>query len=138
MSSAPHSWNWIDGSLAIDSFGGAAGGIVGTGTAGDITTIDPTAQVDTDMTNDHPISITYRDDLDGELRAKTYNTWTYGNGTTPANGTADLLDTGDKVQCTSCHDVHATLAGTDSPNYLLKIDNSGTQGSDLCLACHAK
>ena len=37
-----------DGTLAIDSFGGTDGGIVGAGTAGNITAIDATAQVDTD------------------------------------------------------------------------------------------
>jgi hypothetical protein len=33
--------------------------------------------------------------------------------------------------------VHNTESATGEP-YLLRVDNTGASGSDLCLACHGK
>ena len=44
---------------------------------------------------------------------------------------ADLLNDSDKLECSSCHDVH----NADSNPHLLRIDNTG---SALCLTCHDK
>ena len=97
-----------DGSVALDSFGGASGS----------TAIAGSANVGTNLNNDHPVSFTYDATLvtnDGELNAPP----------------AAYLDSASKVQCSSCHDVHntANIAG------LLRISNAG---SALCLTCHAK
>jgi predicted CXXCH cytochrome family protein len=116
-----------DGTVAIDSFGGAAGTVF-------IGSINADALLDKDLSDDHPVSIVYSPGLDSELNA-TSTAVTFGNADT---GTVqDLLDTGDKVQCSSCHDVHNTQSATGEP-YLLRVDNTGASGSDLCLACHGK
>ena len=116
-----------DGTVAIDSFGGATGTVF-------VGALNPDALLATDLTDDHPVSITYAPGLDTELNATSASV-TFGDGGT---GTvADLLDTGDKVQCSSCHDVHNTESVAGEP-YLLRVDNTGTSGSDLCLACHGK
>jgi len=109
-----------DGVIAIDSFGGAAG------VAGPIT---GTALVDTDLSNDHPISFTYNaaTPADPEINDPT-------TATVPVAGTptiqAYLLDGGSSMECSSCHDVHGT-----GNSFLLKVENTGSQ---LCLACHNK
>ena len=124
-----------EGSLFVDSFGG------GPATPDQTVALiggDSDAVVVLNLSNDHPISITYVPGTgagqDAELAATTASV-TFGNG---ATGTvADLLDTGAKVQCSSCHDVHNTQNnGTEAG--LLRIDNTGANGSDLCLSCHAK
>lgn len=109
-----------DGSLALDSFGGV-GGTQTTRTL----TITESAYVGTDLSNDHPISITY-DVTDTELHPVATATAIGGTIAT------DLLEGGTTVQCSSCHDVHQTVGVVAN---LLKIDNAG---SELCLTCHNK
>jgi len=110
-----------DGTIAIDSYGGATGTNFLTGT--------DAGYVGTDLSNDHPISFTYDAALataDGEL-------YDPSTGTTPIGGTiANDLLFGGNMECSSCHDVHNTSAVTD---HLLIIDNAG---STLCLTCHDK
>ena len=106
-----------DGTVAIDSYGGATGTNFITGST----------LVGTDLGDDHPISFTYNDALatsDGELF--TPSTDPSGLGSTIDN---DLLFSG-KMQCASCHDVHGT--GFDS---LLVKSNAA---SALCMTCHDK
>lgn len=115
-----------DGSIAIDTFGGATGTNFVTGTA----------LLGTDLSNDHPVAFIYNDALastDGELHPPS---------TTAANviggaGTieVDMLfgTAGSKtLECASCHDVHNT---NTAASYLLRKDNAG---SALCLTCHDK
>ncbi len=114
-----------DGSVAIDSFGGAAGS----------TNISGDALLGTDLTNDHPISFTYNATLaglDGELQDPTAagsgfggsgtieGTMLFGGG---ASGTLTM-------ECATCHDVHDN---TNSP--FLRLANTG---SAMCLTCHLK
>ncbi len=87
-----------------------------------------------DLASSHPISFTYDSALataDGALHDPA--TVTSGLGGTIAE---DLLDSQDKVQCTSCHDVHTTGFG----EYLLKydIDAAAEHEALLCRACHAR
>ncbi len=77
-----------------------------------------------DLTNDHPVSITYVEGVAG-LRAKT----TPLTGWQGASTINDLLRNG-KVQCVSCHDPHFPNNG----RYLRYSNN----GSGLCKACHDK
>jgi predicted CXXCH cytochrome family protein len=121
-----------DGTVAVDSYGGntgswdvddsrfANGGAVKFGTS---------------LSNDHPIGITYSQGTgsgqDPELRPTNFATYTLGNGT-PTSIDDDFLFEG-VVECGSCHDVHATVSGTN-PNLLL-VDNAG---SAFCLVCHNK
>lgn len=76
-----------------------------------------------DLTNNHPISITYQDDRNPRLvpAADLVGVKLY-----PANAT------GGKVQCSSCHDVHNYgLAGSTAP--FLRVT---MVGSALCRSCH--
>ena len=105
-----------DGTVAIDSFGGATG----------TTFITGPSNLDINLSNDHPISFIYNTALantDGGL--KDPESADSGLGGTIQE---DLLVT-DMVECTSCHNIHG------SNTKLLVMSNAG---SDLCLTCHAK
>ena len=83
--------------------------------------------ISTDLTNDHPIAITYRDDLDTGLKPAVGLTKVrlFGPG-----GNV----TGSKVQCASCHDPHNL--GTRPGNGPFLRDTM--IGSAMCLDCHNK
>ena len=115
-----------DGTVALDSYGGR------TPTAGFIT---GTANFGTDLSNDHPIGITYDAALvtsDGGLFPITTSA-TIGTGAQTKTGTIDsnLLYAG-KVECSSCHDVHNTFTNG------AKLAKITITGSALCLTCHNK
>ncbi len=77
-----------------------------------------------DLTNDHPVSITY---VEGVAGLKPKNTAITGwNNASTIN---DLLR-GGKVQCVSCHDPHDPTFG----RYLRHRNTS----SELCKTCHDK
>jgi predicted CXXCH cytochrome family protein len=105
-----------DGTVALDSFGGATGG----------TNITGDALMGTDLSDDHPISFGYdaAQALDPEIRLSSYITSLGGSIDN------DLLS-GGNMECSSCHDVHNSYGNTS----LLVIDNVG---SALCLTCHDK
>jgi predicted CXXCH cytochrome family protein len=108
-----------DGTVAMDNFGGQTGGT-------DFMTGDHL--LGTDLSNDHPISFTYDTALattDGGLFDPA--TASSGLGSTIAS---DLL-LANKVQCSSCHDVHN---GSGVAKLLVKSN----AGSALCLTCHNK
>jgi predicted CXXCH cytochrome family protein len=88
------------------------------GTGGTLSTEYPatTAAMGTDLTNDHPIGITYEDGLDAGLH--------------PAAGLAGVALFNNKVECASCHDAH-----NNSNTMFLRISNNA---SALCLECHNK
>lgn len=115
-----------DGTVAVDSFGGTTG----------TTTITASANLGSNLGNDHPIGFAYDAALvtaDGALKAVS-STVTIGSGATTKTGTIDnTLLVGTKVECSSCHDVHNTF--TVGTTKLVKIS---TVGSALCLACHIK
>jgi predicted CXXCH cytochrome family protein len=107
-----------DGSVAVDSFGGATGTTLVTGGA----------LVGTDLRNDHPISFTYDATLattDGGLHDPA--TTNSGLGGTISH---DMLQ-GGRMECSSCHDVHNQY---NQSFLLLKSNNA----SALCLTCHNK
>ena len=86
-------------------------------------------QIGTDLTNDHPISITYTVGNASLYATTTALTgWTVNeNPTSPT--IADVLFN-DKIECASCHDPHDNTNGE-----FLRVSNSG---SALCLSCHNK
>ena len=107
-----------DGTIAIDS-------IVNTPTPnnswvsnGEV--IEGFALVGTDLSDDHPVSITYNQTLDS-LKDKSTALATgitlYGAGET-------------EVECASCHDVH-----DDSEQPFLRVQATN---SDICTACHSR
>lgn len=110
-----------DGTVALDSFGGAAGGTF-------MGTFAPDANFDTTLADDHPVSFTYNAALaiaDIELEDPDVKVTALG-GTV----SQDLLF-GGQLECASCHDVHNTKGNAG----LLQIDNAN---SALCLTCHKK
>lgn len=122
-----------DGTVAVDSFGG------GTGT----TFLSGSKAVGggpSDLSNDHPISITFDTALataDGALFDPATKSVTIGSGTQTKTGTiAATILYANQVQCATCHDVHNTFtAGGPNGSPLLRVTKAG---SALCLTCHNK
>ncbi len=117
-----------DGTVAIDSFGGATG----------TNFISPGANVGTDLSNDHPISFSYDTTLatnDGALFDPATEIVTIGSGGFTRTGSiTDVMLFAGRLECSSCHDVHNNfVAGGIGGQPLLKISKLS---SDLCLACH--
>jgi len=83
------------------------------------------ALIGTDLSGEHPISITYQDNLDAGLQpaASLVAVRLY-----PENVT------GAKVQCSSCHDVH----NYGSPGTTAPFLRATMVGSFLCRTCHKK
>lgn len=81
-----------------------------------------------DLTNDHPISVTY---TAGIASLRPTNTALDGAFIVAGSDTniSGILR-GGKVECATCHDPHETANGT-----FLRLSNAG---SALCLTCHAK
>jgi hypothetical protein len=123
-----------DGTVAVDSFGGATGNMFIDAFAAD-------ANLTTDLSDDHPISFTYDDALataDPALFDPTTKMVTIGNGGLTKTGTiSDVMLDNNVLQCSSCHSVHNDYVVEDvaSGDKLLKISLGG---SGLCLACHNK
>ncbi len=116
-----------DGTVAVDSFGGATGS----------TMVAASSNVGTALNNDHPIGFTYNSALataDGSLHDPSVKSITIGSGGQTKTGTlkATMLYN-DKLECSSCHDVHNTFNAQTSK--LLKVSDAG---SAICLACHNK
>lgn len=100
-----------DGTVNIDAFGGAAG----------TAPLSGTANLTTDLSDDHPVGILYDAALvtaDGDLNDPT------------ALGTAVTLF-GGNVECASCHDVH-------NGSNIAKLLVTSNAASALCLTCHNK
>ena len=122
-----------DGTVAVDSFGGAAGGTM-------IGAISATADIGFDLTDDHPISMTYDAALAG-VDLELYDpTATAANlPITPGNIDVAMLKGpgNDQVECCSCHDVHNTECPA-CPYLLVKLNAGAPNESALCLTCHNK
>lgn len=116
-----------DGTIAVDSFGGATGSNFITGGE----------NLGTNLADDHPISFTYDTalaTLDGGLHDPAATSVTTGSGADVRTGLiSDVMLIGGQLQCASCHDVHNVYTAGGGP--LLRISNAG---SGLCLACHDK
>jgi predicted CXXCH cytochrome family protein len=117
-----------DGTVALDSFGGATGSIyIGPGSP---------KNLGTSLLDDHPISFAYDSALvatDGGLHDPAGTTVTIGSGEDTKTGTLqDIMLFNDQLQCASCHDVHNKFTADD---YLLRITKAG---SVICLTCHDK
>ncbi len=89
-----------------------------------------------DLSNDHPVSVTYNDS-NASLYAKTTALATIGGGTwTTPGATSNIEDIlkgvgGTTVECATCHDPHVS-----NPTFLRY--SLGNAKSALCLACHNK
>ncbi|MEW7987501.1 MAG: cytochrome c3 family protein [Candidatus Thiodiazotropha sp.] len=119
-----------DGTVAVDSFGGVIGGNFLNG--------DEAVGAGGDLSDDHPISITYNTALsstDPGLHdpAATQVTLGQGGNRTKTGSIESVMLIGGQVQCSSCHDVHNTFTVPNTP--LLTVSDAGSQ---LCLTCHNK
>lgn len=126
-----------DGTVAVDSFGGATGGTTMTGP----NAVGAAAQGS--LANDHPIGFVYNTALataDGALYDPSTRNVTVGAGgdkTRTGTVAAQMLFNG-RLECASCHDVHNTftaLNGTGQGSPLLRVSKAG---STICLTCHNK
>lgn len=86
------------------------------------------------LSNHHPISFTYDTALaaaDGALHDPSSQTVPQLGGKTIRQGMLYQ----DRMECISCHDVHATKGDSSSTDKLLLVANGKSR---LCLTCHAK
>jgi len=81
--------------------------------------LNPVDNIGTDLTNDHPISISY-----------PANDQAFNTPPDLQNGWSDVKLFNGKVECASCHDPHNPANGE-----FLRISNAG---SALCYKCHNK
>jgi hypothetical protein len=89
-----------------------------------------------DLATSHPISFEYTDalaTLDGRLNPPSTTLSGTARGGTIAT---DLLDDHNKLQCSSCHDVHSSGIGT----YMLRwvYDVASHTDNVMCRICHMK
>ena len=121
-----------DGTIGIDQFDGnsATTYISDYNSLYQIPNI-PDVGSDKDLSNTHPISITYDPVADSNLKPTSTSMGLSGT-------IAQVLD-GGRVECSTCHDVHdqESVPGTN----LLRVAQTVAQGgaaSGLCLTCHIK
>ncbi|AYH42061.1 cytochrome c3 family protein [Azoarcus sp. DN11] len=161
-----------DGTQAMDNLVNApgSGGLVVGGSNRNYTwttganKITGVANLQPDLTNDHPIGIQYCgggltgtgttvngtcNDKDFKLPVtKTINgVQVFWVDTSVANNTREKTDmilytrtftgaqTGPSVECASCHDPHSDKAATGSDVNFMRVT---TSGSKICLSCHVK
>ncbi len=136
-----------DGTVAVNSFGATPG-------AG-LVMISGGALMGKNLSNDHPISITYNTALataDGALFNPVTKSVTVGSGSKVKTDVSNVVllnttaaSTTGTVECSSCHDVHntftlpaGTTAGTSGTGTKNKLIRVSMFGSALCLSCHDK
>jgi len=135
-----------DGTVAINTYGGT--------THGSATFITNSANLGTDLTHSHPISLVYNPALVGT--GANQDKWLYNPNTTPVlvpdSGTfvpgndmtinGFLLGGKNRLECISCHDVH-NQEGTpfnivNNPKLVKIVGTQAGKGSLLCRSCHNK
>jgi hypothetical protein len=131
-----------DGVTAVNSY---AGGVKG----GTTVTLTNGAAIGTDLTHTHPISFVYDSALataDGFLNDPATTVLIPDSGTfnhgldTSIKGF--LLNGGNRVECSGCHDVH-NQKGTPfdintNPKLVKIVGTQSGKGSLLCRSCHIK
>ena len=132
-----------DGTVALDSFMGSDRTSDGITMGGDSSHGSTTANLGTDLSNDHPVGYKaivadYKSYYNPVTTIKAaglklaVTTTTYGTGAVDINGTS-LTGAESSVSCVTCHDVHNASVPTEAG--LLRKTNVG---SALCLTCHRK
>jgi len=109
-----------DGTIAVDQLFGNPWGADGT----KVIDSGEDAYLGKDLSDDHPISITYDPTLDGGFNAAASGKV----GALPLFGTTATPGVGDQVECASCHSVH-----DDNFMPFLRIEN---KNSAICTTCH--
>jgi len=135
-----------DGSVAVNQ---SATGITGTLGAVAITSYNATYQIGANgnLTHVHPISVDYNaaQAVDAGLNPSSSQIPSFIPTQTPGtwnpNATiAQAMLTNGKMECSSCHDVHAQIGNAANGGILLKISgvDAANRGSLLCRTCHIK
>jgi len=120
-----------DGTIAINNFSGNTGSATAAIGSSNVN------HIGTDLSNDHPIGITYDTALatsDGKLADPAAKTVTIGSTVSKSGTIAAMMLVNGKVECTSCHDVH-NIYTVGSNHFLVKVD---VASSSLCRQCHNK
>lgn len=103
--------------------------------------------IGTDLTNDHPVGVTFPTDTGGDTGWKTpggtKGTTKYfdDNGNNRLDKTdLRLYDTGNgpAVECASCHDPHGVPKSDSDPVFNRTFLRKNNDGSLVCLTCHDK
>jgi hypothetical protein len=131
-----------DGTVAVNSY---AGGVKG----GSSILLTNSARIGTDLTHTHPISFTYNNalaDADGFLKHTETAILAPDSGTFNTGGRTSikdfLLNGGDSLESSACHDVHNQLGTpfdiTTNPKLVKIVGTQAGKGSLLCRSCHIK
>jgi hypothetical protein len=117
-----------DGTVALGTFEGHTGStfVASYGASNEV----PGAQLGNSLAATHPISIIYDETADRGLHPKTRAMGTSGT-------IGDVLEN-NMVQCSSCHDVHDQPGKAVPGTALLRVAQTGSNPSGLCLTCHIK
>lgn len=104
--------------------------------------------VGTDLNNDHPVGVPYRDPIvtpGVDYRAADKISKNIRFFDTDGDGRPDadelrFYDSGNgfRVECASCHDPHGVPAKGGGPFFNKTFMRVSNDGSDLCLTCHIK
>ncbi len=114
----------IGGSVVRNQSGQVLAIANSTNSTSDMLNATSTANLGTDLTNDHPVGFSY-------VTAQTQDS--AGLKVLPANSNIQLFNTATKtsqLECASCHKVH--------DNTVQPFLRTTMSGSALCLACHIK
>lgn len=89
-----------------------------------------------DLALSHPVSFTYDSGLAARVRSGALRDPAVSPSRLGGTIRSDLLDHDGKLQCTSCHEVHAPA----SPSHLLRYpyDPQHDGGNTFCRVCHNK
>ncbi len=88
-----------------------------------------------DLARSHPISFTYDSSLAQAVPRNQLNDPSVALSTLGGTIQHDLLDSHNQMQCTSCHDVHATGIGAYMLRYPYVV---GSHDNQMCVVCHNK
>ncbi|MEL4455110.1 cytochrome c3 family protein [Lutimonas vermicola] len=107
-----------DGTANLDAYGGATGALA-------MQAADSYANFELDLSNDHPISVTYpANATDAGLQQMVDPAVLIAAG-------GYLYGAGNTVECASCHSMH-------QPAVISKLLRVTNDDSALCLTCHVK
>lgn len=135
-----------DGTIAVDSYYGQAGGTASTGE--DELTMFGSGNFgihkNEGLGNDHPVGFVYKDMVDNvDMEIKTSTNVFLNTSKTIESALAKIEGVGSVMTCASCHDVHngdavknvPTGAGESGRGYFLL---AAQKDSAICLSCHDK
>lgn len=101
-------------------------------------------RIGTDLTNDHPIGVTFpfdKDDFnDPDATHNSTRFFDEDGDSRPDSNEIRLYDTGDgpEVECATCHDPHGVPSGAVGSQNIRSFLRVSNAGSAVCLTCHSK